>query len=121
MRRGRSTTTMTKTERAWVDAVKRAGCLCCIERGYPHNPDGPMVEAHHLLSGGIRRGHLFTIGACAWHHRGALIVQGWNHAMHRNLLGPALSEGSVPFREAFGDDDTLMEKQMALLNGRQAA
>lgn len=43
-------------------------------------------------------------------------MEGWSHAMHRNQLGPALSEGSVPFAAAFGDDDTLMEKQVALLN-----
>lgn len=121
MRSGRSTGNMTKPEAAWVDAIKRRGCVCCIERGYSHDPDGPMVEAHHLLSGGIRRGHMHTVGLCPWHHRGRLTVEGWNHAMHRNQLGPALSEGSVPFARAFGSDDELMDKQMALLNQERAA
>ena len=114
MKRGRSTTTMTREERAWVAATKRNGCLCCIARGYAHDRDGSVVEAHHLLSGGIRRGHLYTVGLCAWHHRGRVIVNGWTLATHRRLLGPSLAEGSEPFHQAFGTDDELLEKQRAL-------
>ena len=123
MRRGRSTGNPTAAERQWLDTVKRLGCLCCIARGYPHDPDGAVVEAHHLLSGGIRRGHLHSIGLCAWHHRGRLIVTGWTHAQHRQLLGPSLAEGSVPFHAAFGDDDALMAAQHRLIeqNTRKAA
>ncbi len=115
MKRGRSTTTPTKAEAAWLDAVKRTGCICCWLRGYGHDPDGPAVEAHHLLSGGIRRGHLFTVGLCAWHHRGRALVYAHDLAWHRATLGPALSEGSVPFRAAFGDDDILYAVQARLL------
>lgn len=123
MRRGRSTSNPTAAERAWIDAIKRAGCVCCIARGYPLDADGPAVEAHHLLSGGIRRGHLHTVGLCQWHHRGRQIVYSWSHAQHRGRLGPSLAEGSVPFREAFGDDDALMAAQHRLLarNQRTAA
>lgn len=122
MRRGRSTGNPTRAEREWIDAVKRSGCLCCIARGYRHDPDGPAVEAHHLLSGGIRRGHLFSVGLCAWHHRGRLIVSGWSHAQHRQRLGPSLAEGSVPFHAEFGDDESLMAAQVRLLdNWRYAA
>ena len=121
MKRGRSTGNPTRAESAWIDAVKRAGCLCCIAKGYPHDPDGSAVEAHHLLSGGIRRGHLHTVGLCAWHHRGRLIVSGWSHAQHRQFLGPSLAEGSVPFHAEFGDDDALMAAQVRLLDQRKAA
>ena len=120
MRRGSSTGTMTKAERAWVDAVKRAGCLCCIQRGFPHDMDGSVVEAHHLLSGGVRRGHLFTVGLCSWHHRGRLIVEGWTNERHRERLGPALSEGSVPFRDEFGSDDALLEMQVQMMGESNA-
>jgi hypothetical protein len=114
MRRGRSTGNPTKAEAAHIDRIKRAGCLCCLDRGFAHDPDGPAVEAHHLLSGGIRRGHLHTVGLCPWHHRGRLVVQSWNHAKHREVLGPSLSEGSVPFHAEFGSDEELTEKQRAL-------
>lgn len=113
---------MTAEESAWVDRVKRRGCVCCIARGYPHDPDGPLVEAHHLLSGGIRRGHRHVIGLCAWHHRGRLIVTCWSHAQHRKHLGPSLAEGSVSFHAEFGDDESLMAAQVRLLdNWRYAA
>lgn len=114
MKRGRSTTTMTKEEKAWVDRVKRTGCVCCWLLGHHHDEDGPMVEAHHLLSGGIRIGHLATIGLCSWHHRGQLIMFG-NHRIHREQLGPALSEGSGPFHDRFGEDDVLMGHQRVML------
>ena len=115
MKRGRSTGNPTLAEAAWLRMVKEAGCVCCAARGYDREPGGPLAEAHHLLSGGIRRGHLHTVGLCAWHHRGALIVTGWTHATHRRLLGPSLAEGSVPFHEAFGDDDALMAATHALI------
>lgn len=115
MKRGRSTGNPTLAEAAWLRMVKEAGCVCCAARGYDREPGGPLAEAHHLLSGGIRRGHMHTVGLCAWHHRGRLIVSGWTHASHRRLLGPSLAEGSVPFHEAFGDDDALMAATHALI------
>lgn len=97
----------TKAESIHIDRVKRAGCVCCIAQGYPHDPDGPMAEAHHLLSGGIRRGHGKTVGLCPFHHRGQSYLQGWTLADHRARLGPSLMDGSDTFHAHFGDDDTL--------------
>lgn len=97
---------MNKAERAHVDLVKRAGCVCCIAQGFPHDPE-TVVEAHHLLSAGLRIGHGATVGLCLWHHKARLIVQGWSFAKHREKLGPSLLEGSMPFHAHFGDDDTL--------------
>lgn len=121
VKRGHSTGAMTKDERDWVHHVKHHGCLLCELRGYPREPGGPLAEAHHLLSGGIRRGHMFTVGLCPWHHRGALIVMGWNHKTHRQRLGPALSEGSVPFQAEFGPDDGLLERMKIIVQRRKAA
>lgn len=87
MRRGRSTCNPTKAEALWLRSVKEAGCVCCAARGYYRQEGGPLAEAHHLLSGGIRR----------------------------RLLGPSLAEGSVPFHEAFGDDEALMAATHALI------
>lgn len=115
MRRGRSTGKPTKAEEAHIDAVKRAGCLCCIALGYPHDPDGPMVEAHHLLSGGIRRGHGFIVGLCPHHHRNQPFVQGWSYAQHREKLGPSLLNEAEAFHAEFGSDEELLEKQETAL------
>lgn len=123
MKRGRSTGNPTKSEAAWLQLVKTTGCICCESEGYPHDEDGPMVEAHHLLSGGIRRGHMHTVGLCQWHHRGRPIVEGWSLSDHRQWLGPSLAEGSEPFRRWYGDDDRLMQMQHDLIaqRGRKAA
>lgn len=107
-------------EDRWMGLVKTHGCLCCHLLGYLHDPDGPMVEAHHLLSGGLRRGHLWTVGLCQWHHRGRQyltdsIGRYLPLAWHRDALGPALSEGSEPFEKRWGDDEELMSIQRDIL------
>lgn len=57
---------MTKAEKGWLDAITRYGCICCRLDGYDFTPAVP----HHLLSGGKRRGHLFTIPLCdPGHHQ----------------------------------------------------
>ncbi|MFC4729488.1 Ref family recombination enhancement nuclease [Coralloluteibacterium thermophilus] len=106
---------MTAAERAHVGRVKAAGCICCQMRGFPHDRDGHVVEAHHLLRGGRRIGHMDTIGLCLWHHRGRLVMEGLSHASHRDILGPSLAEGSVPFHAEFGSDEDLLAYQRRLL------
>jgi len=118
MRKGRSTSKPTKAEEAHILAVKYGGCVCCWLLGYHRDDDGPLAEAHHLLSGGIRRGHEHTIGLCPYHHRAQLIVSSWDHAMHRVRLGPSLAEGSTPFHDYFGSDDDLQAMQSRLLQQR---
>lgn len=123
MKRGRPAGNPTPAERDWLLAVKAGGCICCLARGYRPRRDEtqPDVEAHHLLSGGIRTGHLATVGLCMWHHRARLIVEGWTHAMHRDRLGPSLAEGSKRFHEAFGGDDELLAAQHRLIEQQRAA
>lgn len=111
----------TKAESVHVAAVKAAGCICCIKRGYAWGEDGAQAEAHHLLSGSIRKGHEDTVGLCNYHHRGVKAVDGWSIEMHRRLLGPSLMDGSVPFHATFGSDEDLMAFQRELLAGRAAA
>lgn len=115
MRQGRSTGTQTREEAAWFDAITRHGCVCCIELGYEHDPDGYRVEQHHLLSGGIRMGHLFSVGLCCWHHRARILLSHWSLAQHRIHLGPSLLEGSVTFERRFGDNDWLLQRQLDIL------
>lgn len=115
MKQGRSTTTPTLEERRWFDAITSCGCIFCVHLGYEHDPDGYRVQQHHHLSGGIRMGHLFSVGACVWHHQGRILIHGWTLAMHRVKLGPSLAEGSGPFEAYFGDQDWQMQKQLEIL------
>ena len=108
----------TKAEDAYMLAVKKAGCICCIAQGFRPSGDPesrPMVEAHHLLSGGIRIGHHAIVGLCQYHHRDVLIVNGWDRATHRRELGPSLLSGSVAFHEHFGSDADLLAMQSWLM------
>lgn len=66
MKRKSGKRTPTKAEREWMDAAREFGCVACYLDGLPSRP----TAIHHLLSGGRRMGHLFTIGLCdPGHHQ----------------------------------------------------
>lgn len=112
MKRGRSTTTPTAEESAWLVAVKEGPCLAClIFTGNRYHG----CDAHHLLSGGVRIGHLATIGLCAWHHRGIHPVR-WDM---REEYGPSLMDGSKLFRAAYGTDAELLALQKQVLGVKE--
>lgn len=105
-----STGTPTKAESARMDAIKNGPCVCCEMQGFSsHFPD-----IHHLLSGNKRRGHMFTIGLCPWHHR-SVRVSSISEAVMTEKFGPSLANGSKPFHAAFGSDDELLAYQNRLL------
>lgn len=57
----------TKAERSWMDAIVEHGCICCVLDGHAPRP----TAVHHILRGGQRIGHLFTLPACdPGHHQG---------------------------------------------------
>jgi hypothetical protein len=62
---------MTKRERARVEALRLIGCIACRHIGV--RAPGP-TELHHMLSGGKRMGHWYTLVLCEPHHQGK---QGW--------------------------------------------
>ncbi len=57
----------TKDERAWLDAIVAYGCVACRIDG-----NGVVVPAvHHLLRGGVRMGHRYSLPLCdPGHHQG---------------------------------------------------
>lgn len=105
-----STGTPTKAEKARMDAIKDGPCVCCAYLELP----SAWPEIHHLLSGNRRRGHMYTVGLCPYHHRGVnsgLLARNPDAAM-----GPSLAHGSKPFHAAFfGTDDAMLEYQNRLL------
>ena len=57
----------TVAEAAWMDAITAIGCIACLIDGHPGTPGA----VHHLLRGGRRIGHLFSICLCdPGHHQG---------------------------------------------------
>jgi len=73
-------------------------------------------DYHHLISGSRRRGHLFGIGLCPWHHRA---VPNWGCIAPemRKHYGPSLMDGSRTFHMAYGSDDELLGAQNLWLTG----
>jgi hypothetical protein len=56
---------VTVDERAWIEAILRLGCIVCIREALGQTP----AEVHHMLSGGRRMGHKWTLPLCFNHHR----------------------------------------------------
>jgi len=84
--------TPTKAESRRMERVKTIGCIVC---------GSAPSQCHHLLSGGRRRGHMFTIGLCPKHHTdGAVSYDG----------------SKKRFQALYGYDDELLAKQDDLLD-----
>lgn len=53
-------------ERRWMDAVAKLGCIVCRRQGRGYVP----CAVHHIVEGGRRLGHMYTIGLCdPGHHQ----------------------------------------------------
>lgn len=94
-------------------AIRDIGCICCALMGYGGEP----AEKHHLNQGdrhgGKRRGEAYTVGLCAWHHRGLCKCDGSQRDCPRCHLtyGPSWHHTAHEFRETFGSGDALLEYQ----------
>lgn len=87
-----------------MDAVSDFGCIVCY---LFHNVKTPCA-VHHLLSGGIRIGHKFTIGLCdPGHHQNAALQAGSGKISRH--------PDKARFERAYGTEMELLEKQRQLL------
>lgn len=67
IRTKRGKRTPTKAEAEWMTRIVRYGCIACRKDGHAPRP----TAVHHILSGGVRIGHLFTLPLCdLGHHQG---------------------------------------------------
>jgi hypothetical protein len=105
----------TKAEQARFDRMKEI-CICVA--CYQRKLHSGYIQIHHLNIGGLagqkRRGHMYTISLCLWHHLGQLMY-GYNKKDLREIYGPSLAEGSKPFHFWFGSDEELLATQNRLL------
>lgn len=119
MRSGRSTGAPTKAEAARIVAAKEGPCMACEvyarRNGQYRRCDAHGCDYHHMKSGNVRRGHLFGVGLCAWHHR-MVPSEGYRVTEMRAYFGPSLMDGSRLFRETYGDDNFLISLQNEILN-----
>lgn len=106
----RSTGKPTDAQTARFEAIHRLGCVACRK----HRGMIVACEIHHLTGGGHhgqkRRGHDFTIGLCAWHHRGVGVERDFEPR-----FGPSYARRPKMFRQVIGDDETLLAYQNDLI------
>lgn len=117
LRPGRSTGKPTKAESQRIERLKAGECLCCWlnrQQGRPTAYFGGC-DAHHVLSGGRRIGHMATLGLCPWHHRALRPYADMNDAQATEMFGPSLALGSKPFHALYGSDEELLALQEQLL------
>jgi hypothetical protein len=118
VKRGRSTGAPTKEEAARIVACKEGRCVACWirEREGKLACDGEGCDFHHMKSGNVRRGHMFGIGLCTYHHRG-YPVDWFTVTESREAYGPSLMHGSRLFHDTYGSDDELLAIQNRILAG----
>lgn len=95
---------MTKLEHAWLDAITQLGCIVCLLFLKVFSP----AEPHHMLSGGRRRGHLFSIPLCPGHHRFGMDDE---RATSRDQCRRR-------FEARYGTEDSLLAKSRQLVEQR---
>ena len=111
----RSIKPATREEKRRFEAIVEAGCCACRQA----HPDWLRpVEVHHLLDGGVRRGHAFTVALCSWHHRG-VPHQGFTQKAATDFFGPSLALDGKAFKKAYGDDESLLRFTELLIRDDQ--
>jgi hypothetical protein len=92
----------TAAEHAWMDKVASAGCVACAIDG-----NWRQAAVHHIVSGGRRMGHLFTIGLCQP-----------GHHMDGSQFGMvSLHPWKARFEAKYGTQLELLERQRNELKG----
>lgn len=107
-----STGTATKAEQLRIELMKPLGCLACAHVGL-HNLE--WLELNHLLDGGHRIGHAFSIFLCRGHHQG----DWWSERQLIQLMPEqrvSLKSGRKLFAAIFGTERSLWERVQVTIN-----
>lgn len=94
--------------------IKEIGCVACHIRFGAASPGG--VGHHAEDDNDVVLGHDCMICFCDWHHVAAR-THGKTRIQMLDEYGPSRHFHTVAFREEFGTDLQLLEKQNALLEG----
>jgi Recombination enhancement, RecA-dependent nuclease len=99
-----STRQPTKYERERMEAMMKLGCAACA---YLFALPVVAQECHHILSGGRRMGHWYTIPLCRGHHQGDWSPEQIELIEPRMLV--AISDGRKAFVAAYPSERELWE------------
>jgi hypothetical protein len=101
----------TKAESLRIERMKPIGCVACAHIGLLNLEH---LELHHLLEGGRRLGHLYTIFLCSGHHRAD-----WSDTQLIQLPADyrvSISDGRKRFIQIFGTERSLWERVQVTIN-----
>ena len=108
-----STGKPTKAEQERIDRMMALGCIPCASLGLFSLPRSKL-ECHHILSGGKRISHWYTLCLCKGHHQGK-----WSDAQRERFAEAqrvAISDGRKAFRAVYGTELDLWLKTQHLLH-----
>lgn len=107
-RTGQGKVVPSAAERAWMGQVAAFGCVVCWRQHGARTP----CAVHHILAGGRRMGHLFTIGLCdPGHHQGG-----------DRVLKISRHPDKARFEQAYGTELELLDYlRAALASGNMLA
>lgn len=102
--------TPTRYEAERIEAMMKLGCVACAVLGIPY----AEAQCHHILDGGTRMGHWFSIPVCAGHHKGEftalqrrlLLEIAEERGIKENPLG-AIHTGRKAFAKVYGTEKQL--------------
>lgn len=92
----------TVAEARWMTAIVEYGCIACRKDGHAPRP----TAVHHILSGGQRIGHLFTLPLCDPGH----------HQNGKPLGMTSRHPYRAQFEERYGTELELLEELRGALN-----
>lgn len=108
-----STGKPTKAEHDRIARMMALGCLPCASLGLFSLPRSKL-ECHHILSGGKRISHWYTLCLCKGHHQGIWTAEQCER--FKEALRVAISDGRKAFRAVYGTELDLWLKTQHLLN-----
>lgn len=89
-------------ERRWMASVAELGCIVCRNLGYGVVP----CAVHHIVEGGRRVGHMFTIGLCDPGH----------HQQSPDTAEISRHPDKARFEDAYGTEYELLAQTQLLLS-----
>ena len=99
---------------AKLKQMRCIACTICVETSHFMPTARSVPDIHHLLSGNRRRGHMYTVPLCRWHHVGDP-SNGLSATTMSAIHGPALARQSRLFHQHFGTDTELLARTNSLL------
>lgn len=94
-------------KRRFID-LQMVGCVCCRLEGNAGDYRPEPADIHHLVVGGRRLGHDYTIPLCPWHHRGNS-KNGLTTGDMERVYGPSLARSKREFVSRYGTELCLLE------------